>query len=67
MRAPTPSPAATTSRTTEPRLAAAWATLTYAVCTMLLAWPALGGGFLVNRAAISTSAAGPSVTSPDRR
>ena len=25
-----------------------WATLTYAVCTMLLAWPALGGGFLVN-------------------
>ena len=33
---------------TEPRLAAVWASLTYAVCTMLLAWPALGGGFLVN-------------------
>lgn len=32
----------------EPRLAALWATLTYAACTMLLAWPALGGGFLVN-------------------
>ncbi|MEO8564545.1 MAG: hypothetical protein ABI601_20895, partial [bacterium] len=33
---------------TEPRLPAAWAALTYAVCTMLLAWPALGGGFLVS-------------------
>ena len=31
-----------------PRLAGLWATLTYAVGTMLLAWPALGGGFLVN-------------------
>jgi hypothetical protein len=33
---------------TEPRLAALWATATYAIATMLLAWPALGGGFLVN-------------------
>jgi hypothetical protein len=24
-----------------------WATLTYAICTLLLAWPALGGGFLI--------------------
>src|SRR4051812_50187143 len=32
----------------DPRLAALWASLTYAVCTLLLAWPALGGGFLVN-------------------
>jgi hypothetical protein len=31
-----------------PPFAAAWATLTYAVCTLLLAWPALTGGFLVN-------------------
>jgi hypothetical protein len=29
-------------------MAAAWATLTYAVCTMLLAWPALAGGILLN-------------------
>ena len=48
MKAPTPSPAARPAEPPEPRLAAAWATLTYAVCTMLLAWPALGGGFLVN-------------------
>ena len=31
-----------------PRLAPLWATLTYAVCTLLLAWPALTGAFLVN-------------------
>src|SRR2546423_5726215 len=31
-----------------PRFAGLWAALTYAVCTLLLAWPALGGGFLVN-------------------
>jgi hypothetical protein len=29
-------------------MAAAWAALTYAVCTMLLAWPALAGGILLN-------------------
>jgi hypothetical protein len=32
----------------EPRHTGLWAALTYAVCTLLLAWPALGGGFLVN-------------------
>src|SRR5215211_7940155 len=48
MTAKTPRPAARPSEQPEPRLAAVWATLTYAVCTMLLAWPALGGGFLVN-------------------
>ena len=32
----------------EPRLTALWATLTYALCTLMLAWPALGGGFLVS-------------------
>jgi hypothetical protein len=48
MKAPTPRAAARPADLPEPRLAAAWATLTYAVCTMLLAWPALGGGFLVN-------------------
>ena len=31
-----------------PRFAALWAALTYAVCTLTLAWPALSGGFLVN-------------------
>lgn len=31
-----------------PRLAALWAALTYAFCTLTLAWPALTGGFLVN-------------------
>ncbi|MDB4907948.1 MAG: Protein of unknown function, rane YfhO [Gemmatimonadetes bacterium] len=31
-----------------PRFAAGWASLTYAICTLLLAWPALGGGFLVS-------------------
>jgi hypothetical protein len=31
-----------------PKFAGLWAALTYAVCTLLLAWPALGGGFLVN-------------------
>ena len=31
-----------------PRFAALWATLTYAICTLLLAWPAVLGGFLVN-------------------
>lgn len=31
-----------------PRHAWAWAVLTCVVCTMLLAWPALSGGFLVN-------------------
>jgi hypothetical protein len=33
---------------TEPRHAGLLAALTYAVCTLLLAWPALAGGFLVN-------------------
>ena len=31
-----------------PRRAALWATLTYALATLMLAWPALLGGFLVN-------------------
>lgn len=31
-----------------PRHAALWAVLTYAACTLMLAWPALLGGFLVN-------------------
>jgi hypothetical protein len=31
-----------------PRFAPLWAALTYAVCTLGLAWPALSGGFLVN-------------------
>jgi hypothetical protein len=31
-----------------PRLAVAWASLVYAVCTMLLAYPALAGNFLIN-------------------
>jgi hypothetical protein len=31
-----------------PRLAALWAAVTYALCTLALSWPALGGGFLVN-------------------
>jgi hypothetical protein len=31
-----------------PRLAGAWATLVYAVATVLLAYPALAGRFLVN-------------------
>jgi hypothetical protein len=48
MNAPTSRTAARPVEQPEPRLAALWATLTYAVCTMLLAWPALGGGFLVN-------------------
>jgi hypothetical protein len=39
--APEPAPVA-------PRFAALWAALTYAVCTLMLAWPALLGGFLVN-------------------
>ena len=33
---------------TEPRLAALWATVTYAIATMLLAWPALTGAFAVS-------------------
>ena len=32
----------------EPRRAGLWAAFTYAICTLLLAWPALSGGFLVN-------------------
>ncbi|MFL5607048.1 MAG: hypothetical protein ACJ8AD_11425, partial [Gemmatimonadaceae bacterium] len=32
----------------EPRHARLWAALTYAVCTLLLAWPALPGRFLVS-------------------
>jgi hypothetical protein len=48
MNAPNSRAAARPAEQPEPRLAAVWATLTYAVCTMLLAWPALGGGFLVN-------------------
>ena len=39
--APEPAPVA-------PRFAALWAALTYAVCTLILAWPAVLGGFLVN-------------------
>ncbi|MEO8334220.1 MAG: YfhO family protein [bacterium] len=39
--APEPAPVA-------PRFAALWASLTYAVCTLILAWPAVLGGFLVN-------------------
>lgn len=31
-----------------PRLAWMWAAVTCLICTMLLAWPALSGGFLVN-------------------
>lgn len=31
-----------------PRFAPLWAALTYALCTLALAWPALSGGFLVN-------------------
>ncbi len=31
-----------------PRFAWGWAVLTCLICTMLLAWPALSGGFLVN-------------------
>jgi hypothetical protein len=31
-----------------PRYAAAWAALVYAVCTMLLAYPAIAGKFLIN-------------------
>lgn len=31
-----------------PRFAGLWASLVYALCTLALAWPALGGGFLVN-------------------
>lgn len=31
-----------------PRFAPLWAALTYALCTLALAWPALVGGFLVN-------------------
>ena len=31
-----------------PRFATAWSSLVYAVATMLLAYPALGGKFLVN-------------------
>jgi membrane protein YfhO len=32
----------------EPRFAAAWASVVYALCTLALAYPALGGQFLVN-------------------
>lgn len=46
----TPSPRSSAGRAepAAPRFAAVWATLTYALCTLALAWPALGGGFLVN-------------------
>src|SRR5215216_4689222 len=40
----TPEPADTYA----PRFATAWASLVYGVSTMLLAYPALGGNFLVN-------------------
>ena len=33
---------------TEPRFALGWATLVYALALLTLAWPALGGGFLVS-------------------
>jgi hypothetical protein len=45
---PPPRSARATVTAAEPPHAALLATLTYAVCTLLLAWPALGGGFLVN-------------------
>ena len=48
MTAKTPRTAARTPELPEPRRAGVWAALTYVVCTLLLAWPALGGGFLVN-------------------
>ena len=48
MTAKTPRTAARTIEQPEPRHAGVWAALSYAVCTLLLAWPALGGGFLVN-------------------
>src|SRR5689334_6796907 len=33
-----------------PRFAGAWAALVFALCTLVLGFPALGGGFLVNPA-----------------
>lgn len=45
---PTTSPSGRAALPPAPRLAALWAALTYGVCTLLLAWPALGGGFLVS-------------------
>jgi hypothetical protein len=45
---PPPRSARTTAAAADPPHSAIFATLTYAFCTLLLAWPALGGGFLVN-------------------
>jgi hypothetical protein len=45
---PQPRPARANDTAAEPRHTALLATLAFAVCTLLLAWPALGGGFLVN-------------------
>ena len=46
MKARTPSPA--TRFDWSPRFAGAWAALVFALCTLALGFPALGGGFLVN-------------------
>ena len=46
MKARSPSPA--TRLDWSPRFAAAWAALVFALCTLALGFPALGGGFLVN-------------------
>ena len=43
-----PQPDATHTAPPAPRYATAWAALVYVILTFLLAWPALGGGFLVN-------------------
>ncbi|HKN68916.1 MAG TPA: hypothetical protein VJW73_21680, partial [Gemmatimonadaceae bacterium] len=46
MKARTPLPA--NRLDWSPRFAAAWAALVFALCTLALGFPALGGGFLVN-------------------
>jgi hypothetical protein len=46
VKARTPSP--TLRLDWSPRFAAAWAALVFALCTLALGFPALGGGFLVN-------------------
>ena len=49
MTSPPPNrPARAKDTAAEPKHPALLATLAFAVCTLLLAWPALGGGFLVN-------------------
>ncbi len=45
---PQPRPARANDTAADPSHPALLATLAFAVCTLLLAWPALGGGFLVN-------------------